>query len=249
MQLSRLTLGLASLVLASSLARADNRATFQLDYFTEPARSQRLNVIMPSVGTNVDVHPNVSVNLGYTADIVTGATPRVYGSSVDAVSSATKFKDIRHAPHAGMQFRIGPTTLDVGYAFSTENDYRSHQLNVGAKVDLWGKNTTLVLGYSHNWDQVCDVDNKGAQPLERQALATSKGCFDDKAMGLIQEALAIDSYAISWTQVITPILLSDLSVGLQVIDGFQSNPYRRVRLFNGSDSWASTVPLNRRTRR
>lgn len=159
--------------------------------------------------------------------------------------SATQFSDQRHAFHAGLELRVGPTQLSAGYTFAFENDYRSHSVDAAAQVDLWGKNTTFKLGYSHNFDSVCNVDNRGASPLERQALSTSKGCFDDKAMGLVEESLAIDAYAASWTQVISPILLSDVSVGLQVVDGFQSNPYRRVRLFNGTVEAQEAEPLLR----
>jgi hypothetical protein len=234
----RLQLTIALLFLFGGIARAEDHVDLSLGYFVEPAKDQQLHVVHPALDIHVDLgHPAISLNLGYNADIVTGATPRTYGtpqSKLDVVSAATKFTDERHAFHGGLELRVGPTQLTAGYTFAFENDYRSHAIDAAAAVDLWGKNTTFKLGYSHNFDSVCNVDNKGAPPLERQALSTSKGCFDDKAMGLLQEPLAIDSYAISWTQVITPIILTDLAFGLQVIDGFQSNPYRRVRLFNGT---------------
>ncbi len=251
MQLSLRTrrVTIASLLVAATVtvprvAPAENRADFKLNYFVEPTKVQRLNVIIPQLSVNVDVHPNVSVNIGYDADIVTGATPRVYGAQVDAVSSATKFSDVRHAPHAGMEFRIGPTSLGVGYTFSTENDYRSHALDVGAKVDLWGKNTALKLGYSHNWDQVCDVDNRGAQPLERRSLGSSDGCFKDSP-GLRLEPVAIDGYSIALSQVFHPKVSGDITTSFQVLDGFQSNPYRRVRLYLGTVEAQESVPTLR----
>jgi hypothetical protein len=92
---------------------------------------------------------------------------------------------------------------------------------------------------------VCDVDNKGAMPTERRSLGSSQGCFHH-TVGLVEEPLAIDSYAASWTQVLTPILLSDLSVTFQVVDGFQSNPYRRVRLFGTVEAQESEPLLRER---
>ena len=241
MQLKRTAVVLLALC---GVARAEDRVDFKLNYFVEPARSQKLNVIIPQISGSFDVHPSVTLNLGYDADIVTGATPRVYGSQVDAVSSATKFHDVRHAPHAGAELRIGPAAVNVGYTFSTENDYRSHQLNTGAKVDLWGKNTTLALGYSHNWDQVCDVDNAGASPLERQSLPSSTGCFAS-AKGLVLRSLIINTYAASLTQIFHPLVVGDLSTSFEVIEGFQSNPYRRVRLFSGTVEAQEASPLLR----
>ncbi len=243
-------LGLRSLLLllvAGGIARAEDRLDFSTAYFVEPQRKLQLHVIHPQLDATIDAHPAISFKLGYDVDIVTGATPRVYGSSLDAISSATKFSDYRHAFHAGLQVRVGPTTLDAGYTYGFENDYRSHSIDAAAKVDLWGKNTTFKLGYSHNFDTVCDADNRGAMPLERRALDNSTGCFNAKTQGIIDEQLAIDSYFVSWGQVLSPILLSELSASFQALDGFQSNPYRRVRLFSGTvDAQESEPTLRQR---
>lgn len=248
MQLKRLALVViaagAIAVGAADLAQAENRADFSVSYFTEPAGGQALHVIHPEVSVAGDPARWLTLRAGYDIDIVTGATPRIYGASMDAISSATKFADYRHAAHAGAEVRIGPTTVGVGYTYGHENDYRSHSVDAAARVDLWGKNTTFKLGYSHNFDSVCNVDNRGAQPLERRALGSSQGCFQN-TMGLVSEPLAIDSYFAAWTQVLSPILLSDVSVSFQALDGFQSNPYRLVRLFGGSVEAQESEPSKR----
>jgi hypothetical protein len=244
LQLKRVML---AIVLLPVVARAEDQVAASLSYFVEPQRPAPLHVIHPAVDLNVDAHPALSFKIGYNADVVTGATPRVYGSTPDAISSATHFSDTRHVFHAGAELRVGPTTLDAGYTYAFENDYRSHSIDAAAKVDLWGKNTTFKLGYSHNFDSVCDADNRGAMPLERRALSTSQGCFDSKTVGVIEEALAIDSYFLAWTQVLTPILVTDLSGSLEALDGFQSNPYRRVQLFNATvDAQESEPTLRQR---
>ncbi|HEY7954713.1 MAG TPA: DUF3570 domain-containing protein [Polyangia bacterium] len=226
-------------------ARAEDSVDFSTSYFVEPAHKQALHVIHPQLDINVDVHPAISLKVGYDVDIVTGATPRIYGASMDAISSATRFTDYRHAVHGGAEVRVGPTTLDAGYTYSFENDYRSHAIDASAKVDLWGKNTSFKLGYSHNFDSVCDADNRGAAPLARRALSTSNGCFEQKSMGIVSEPLAIDSYFVAWTQVLSPILLSDLSVSFEALDGFQSNPYRQVALFSDTVSAQESEPTLR----
>jgi hypothetical protein len=237
------------LLLAGGIARAEDRLDFSTSYFVEPQKRLQLHVIHPALDATIDAVQReggaLTFKLGYDVDIVTGATPRVYGASVDAISSATKFSDYRHAFHATIEARVGPTTLDAGYTYGFENDYRSHAIDAAAKVDLWGKNTTFKLGYSHNFDTVCDADNRGAMPLERRALDTSKGCFDEKAKGIVDEALAIDSYFAAWGQVLTPILISELSASFQALDGFQSNPYRRVRLFSGTVDAQESEPTIR----
>ena len=228
-----------------STARGEDRIDAAMSYFVEPAPHETLHVIHPSANGVIDLHRSVSLLLGYDADIVTGATPRTYGLPMDAISSATKFSDVRNVAHAGLEVRVGPTTLDAGYTFANENDYRSHSINASAKVDLWGKNTTFALSYAHNFDSVCDADNRGAMPLERRALSTSQGCFNPATQGLVVEPVAIDSYAASYTQVLSPIVLGELSVGAEIINGFQSNPYRRVRLFSGTVEAQESEPLLR----
>jgi hypothetical protein len=232
------------LLAAAAVARAEDKVEVKAEYFTEPANKEALHVFHPAVGVNVDAHPNFSLNFGYEADVVTGATARTYGA-MDAISSATKFSDTRHAFHGGAELRLGPAAVDAGYTYAFEHDYQSHAIDVGARVDLWGKNTTFKLGYSHNFDSVCDVDNKGAAPTERRSLGSSQGCFKGM-VGLIEEPLAIDSYAMSWTQVLSPIIVSDLSATFQVLDGFQSNPYRRVRLFGTVEAQESEPRLRQR---
>lgn len=233
------------MMLASAgVARAEDKVEVKAEYFGEPAGKQALHVFHPSVGLNVDAHRDFSLAFGYEADVVSGATPRIYGA-MDAISSATNFSDTRHAFHGGAELRLGPTALDAGYTYAFENDYRSHSVDASARVDLWGKNTTFRLGYAHNFDSVCDVDNRGLMPVERRSLGASKGCFASRT-GLVEEPLAIDSYAASWTQVLTPILVSDLAVSFQVLDGFQSNPYRRVRLFGTVEAQESEPLLRQR---
>jgi uncharacterized protein DUF3570 len=225
-------------------ARAEDKVEVKAEYFTEPSKVQPLHVFHPALGINVDAHPDFSLNFAYESDVVSGATPRTYGS-MDAITSATHFSDTRHAFHGGAELRLGPVAVDAGYTYAFENDYRSHSVDIAAKVDLWGKNTTFKLGYAHNFDSVCDVDNKGADPTERRSLGSSAGCFT-KTVGIVSEPLAIDSYAVSWTQVLSPILVSDLAATFQVLDGFQSNPYRRVRLFGTIEAQESEPLLRQR---
>jgi hypothetical protein len=236
---------IAVLLALAAPARAEDSWNSSLSYFTEPQKKEPLHVFHPAMDLAVDAHRTFSFLFGYNADVVTGATPRIYGAALDAISSATNFNDTRHAFHGGVEARIGPVTLDAGYTFAFENDYRSHAIDAAARVDLWGKNTTFKLGYAHNFDAVCDADNRGATPLERRALGTSKGCFDSNVIGIVEEPLAIDSYFASWTQVLSPILLSELSVSFQALDGFQSNPYREVLLFSGTVLAQEAEPLLR----
>jgi hypothetical protein len=245
---------------AAGPARAEDHAGVNLTYFVEPGSAigncptgvsssvcnQTLHVFHPQADVAVDAGSHVTFSAGYDADVVSGATARTYkrNTGVDATSGATPFSDTRHAFHAGLEYRTGAVTLDGTYTYAFENDYRSHVVGAGARVDLLNHNTTFALSYAHNFDTVCDADNRGVTPLQRVALDNARQCFT-QTPGILDEALAIDSYQGSWTQVLTRVWLMQVTLGVEVIDGFQSNPYRRVRLFDGAAEAQESEPLLR----
>src|SRR5256885_1422926 len=110
-----------SLVAFVAIARAGGKGGGKAGDFTEPANKEALHVFHPAVGINVDAHRDFSLNFGYDADVVTGATARTYGST-DAISSATHFSDTRHAFHGGAELRLGPVAVDAGYTYAFEHD-------------------------------------------------------------------------------------------------------------------------------
>ncbi len=217
-------------VAARADERGDARAAVQL--FVEPAASQRVVVVSPSASGRADVTRFLNVQASFDADIVSGATPRTYGAP-DAVSAATAFSDERYTFAARASGRFGPATVDAGYRFGFEHDYRSHVVGAGASVDLARRNTTLAASWAHNFDSVCDLDNGALATTLRQPLTTSRGCFAG-TRGLTGESLAIDGVEASVTQVVTPRLVGQLVGAWEHLDGFQSNPYRRVRLDGGA---------------
>src|SRR5262245_19115048 len=107
---------LFAVLLGPTAARAEDRVDLALQYFVEPAAPQRLHVFHPQLDVNIDAHRAFSIQLGYNADVVSGATPRTYGASsgpgsIDVVSSATSFSDVRHQVHGGMELRLGPAAI------------------------------------------------------------------------------------------------------------------------------------------
>ncbi len=232
MQLRRLALAAALAALAPVRpARADVQAASHLTVFHEPSSQNRgIRVIHPQTEVAA-THGALGVQAGYELDIVSGATTRVYrpGDAPDAVSGAT-FSDVRHAARGGVSFETAKVALTAGYSYGWENDYRSHTLSVAARGDFLERNFTLGLAYTRNFDQVCDQANDLAQSLlDLRPLGTSEGCFQ-ASPELATRALSIDTFepSLSWTA--TPLLLLTLGSTLQILDGFQSNPYRAVRL-------------------
>ena len=164
-----------------------------------------------------------------------GATAAVY--SADAVSSATTFKDTRHAATTGITLYGSRSTLSVSGSIGSERDYNSIGVAASAKIDLPGKNTSLALSYSHGFDQVCDFDNGMATALERRPLTGQQECKKRKLLlgkdiagDSIWEDLSLDTTQATLTQNIAPTVVAQFGLFGQVIRGFQSNPYRRVRV-------------------
>ena len=225
-------------------ARADDKIDLTTTWFQENRRGDKggLTVIHPQVDLGVDLGEHVTIDASYTADAVSGATAKVY--SIDAVSSATTFSDLRHQGTLGLTVAGRRARLGASASFGTERDYLSLTFAGNGSIDLPGKNTTLALSYSHGLDQVCDRANAEASPFERRTLIGADPCkksiftgadtyvMDTAVLGTITtwRDLAIDTAQATVTQNLTPTSVLQLSLYGQVLDGMQSNPYRAVRI-------------------
>ena len=222
---------------APGLAAAEDRTEISTMLFAEKRGGDKggLTVIHPQASFGVDLGRFVTFDASYAADAVSGATSTVY--QVDAVSTATKFSDVRHEGTLGFGFKGRRSRISFSSTVGTERDYLTRGFGGSASVDLPGRNTTIGLGYSHSFDTVCDKDNGMAPPLEAKALVGSDPC--DKSGGLFSKdrpgmttwkTLGIDTAQATLTQNLSPTMNLQLAGYGQVLDGFQSNPYRRVRI-------------------
>jgi hypothetical protein len=196
-----------------------------------------MSVINPRVAADVAAADMLSIQAGWEADVVSGASVAVVDApgsgGVDAITSATKLKDFRNVFSGGATLRGDNTRLSARYGYGFENDYRSHALSIGAASELFDRNTTLEVRYSRGWDSVCDLSQPTAeQATQRQRLPNSDGCFAKTSPDNLRTTHAIDIQGLSgsWTQNWTPIFNTQWTLDAQLIDGFQSNPYRAVWL-------------------
>jgi len=228
--------GLAALAPAMPVG-ADDRIDLTTTWYLERRRGPEggLSVVHPQLDLELDAGESVAVAAGYSADVVSGATTSVY--SVDAVSSATKFDDVRHEAHASLAIKGSRSALSIGGGAAVERDYASINLAVRGNVDLPGKNTNLALSYNHHFDQVCDRDNGILSGLERRALTGFERCdlssvlrVQDRPGETIWRDLRIDTAQATLTQNLSPTLVVQAGLFGQVLRGFQANPYRRVRV-------------------
>jgi hypothetical protein len=250
-------LGLAATAAMPARARADDKVDLTTTWYQEQRQGGLggLTVIHPQLDVGADAGDHVTLDVGYAADAVTGATAAVY--TVDAVSSATKFSDLRHEGRLGLGFVGKRAQLGFNGSVGYERDYLSLSVGGSGSIDLPGKNTNLALSYNHGWDEVCDRANGELTPLERRALTGADPCkkdvifgadsyvMDDPNRGLqtTWRDLSIDTFQGTLTQNLSPTLALQISLFGQILEGFQSNPYRRVRIDNNQPQEA--VPTTR----
>ena len=217
-----------------SSARADVQAASHLTLFTEPsrARTEGMRVIHPQTEVAAS-HGALGIQAGYELDIVSGATTRVYrpGRPPDAVSGAT-FSDLRHAARGALSFETASVALQrrlflrLGERLQVAHPLGRGarglpraQLHPGPRLHAELRQRSAIRPTA--WPRACSTCGR---------CATSDGCFQADQPELTTRRLSIDTFepALSWTA--TPLLLLQLGATLQILDGFQSNPYRAVRL-------------------
>lgn len=192
-----------------------------------------MTVITPGVNASVDPIEEMTIRVGWEADIVSGASVAVVdapSSEVDVISTATQLSDFRNVFSGGAEVRSDYGSLRAGYAYGFENDYRSHGLSIGARAEALERTAAFDLSFARGWDSVCDVfQPRNQEAVDRRRLSGSDGCFGD-AMDLTARDLALSTFQGSWSQAWAPILTTQLTLTAQLVDGFQSNPYRAVWL-------------------
>lgn len=216
----------------TNLASAEEpRVQLGTSYFGEKGGPLYMRVISPEVNASADIIDAIGVDAGYSADIVSGASVAVVDSPAagpDVISSATQLTDFRQVMGGGVTVRSDTTSLRGGYAYGFEKDYRSQTISLAASTSLFQHNTTFDLTYVRDIDQVCDFKQpRVEQATEKQRLPSSAGCFTDATATV---PLNAQSFQVGWTQTWTPLFATQLVSSAQIINGFQSNPYRAVWL-------------------
>lgn len=220
-------------------------------FYTEAPTGSHMTVYTPGVDLEAAPWEWLQVRGGWEADVVTGASVAVKaGGAYQAnhpgadVISAASVNDLRNQGHGGFTLKGETVSLTAGYVYSTENDYRSNAFNVAAHTELFQHDTQLDIAYARNFDQVCDrVQVATAVATQYIALENHDGCFTSNA-SRVSLPINIDGFQGSWTQAITPIFTTQLVYTGQIINGFQSNPYRSVILADGVKA-QEHIPDNR----
>jgi hypothetical protein len=235
--LIELTLLAWSTLASAQVAEFD---TAQSVFYEAPTRTHMF-VYSPSADVQASPWSWLDVRGGWEADVVSGAsvatkagaTYQATHPAADVVTTAS-VHDLRNLGRGEVALKGETTSLTGGYAYSTEHDYRSNSMHVNARTDILQHNTQFELSYAHNFDTICNRVQSSADPSPTRwiALEDSVGCFTSDPLRTTQP-IGIDTYEVSWGQSWTPVLESQLTYTGQVIQGFQSDPYRSVVLGEG----------------
>ncbi|HEY2513801.1 MAG TPA: DUF3570 domain-containing protein [Polyangiaceae bacterium] len=232
-------------------AQAVTFDTSHMLYTEAPTRSH-MTVYTPGVDLEAAPWDWLQVRGGWEADVVSGASVSIKAGpayranhpGADIVSTAS-VRDLRNQGHGGFTLKNDTVSLTGGYSYSTENDYRSNAFNVAARTDLFQHDTQLEIAYARNFDEVCDRVQAATDPAPRWvALEDHLGCFSSSSKIRVSLPIAIDGFQGSWSQAWTPVFVTQLVYTAQIINGFQSDPYRSVVLADGEKA-QEHVPDNR----
>jgi len=239
-----LTVALAATSARAQVASADVNTAL----FVEPSRRSGLTVINPSATAAVKPSNWLTIQGGYEADIVSGASESVKGgrlSNVDIVTSATHFADTRNAFNGGFTITRASTHLTGSYTYGTEHDYRSNAFAVSAGTDFLQKNTQIELSYGRGFDKVCTTAFAASDaPSSRLALDNSQGCFTDDKKRASRD-ISLDNFQVGWTQTWTPVFATQMVLSAALQNGFLGNPYRSVVIASAGDQALENHPENR----
>ncbi len=233
---------LALLVLALPRVARAQAFTFDTTHTLYTESPTRTHMLVYTPGASLEVAPweFLTVRGGYEADVVSGASVATKAGAAysgthpgaDVVSTAS-VHDFRSSANGGFTWTHGVSSVTGGYSYSTEHDYKSNSFDVAARTDAFEHNSQFEISYARNFDRVCDRVQGTQDDLTRYvALESSVGCFSSDPTRTTRD-LDIDGYQASWTQAWSPILATQVTYTAQVLNGFQSNPYRDIILGEG----------------
>lgn len=192
-------------------AMGQSQTRTRVDVYTD----EWITVVSPGASGSVAASDQVTVEGGYSVDILSGAT---HVLTTDAVSSATHFDEVRHEAHVSTSVLVTPRwSVGAGYTMSFEPDYATHAVTLSTGSEILDRMAQWSLSYGISFETVGQVTD------ER---------FSESGHG--------HSLTFGWTHIlgktttITATLNGSMSFCGTVI-GCHANPYRFVPVVTSGD--------------
>lgn len=134
----------------------------------EPARLKRISVNAPSLSVIAPINQRWAVEGSLISESVSGASPRYY-SDVSGATVTQGMSDHRTGGDVRLTRYFDGAAVGVGYAGSTENDFKSNAISLDGRVSTPDRNTTFngALGYTS--DKIVPNDGSGRRGKRRTA--------------------------------------------------------------------------------
>lgn len=190
---------LVILLAAPAAARADGELSVRGAYYKERAT----RVAQPMLDARFDVGEQGELRAHMLVDSISSA-------SVAAGAAGTPFDEKRYEAGASYLQTIDAVRVGGGARGSSEPDYKSAFGHLRGEIQLGQRNTVLGANLAGGRDA---LSNAGAQSP-----------MIDPIEGKLWTWLG----SLSLDQVMTPVLVGQLTYDLVYLDGFQENPYRSV---------------------
>ena len=184
-------------------AWADDYVVVRGAYYREAST----RVIQPMVELQRESPSGVDVGAHFLVDAITSASIAA-GTSVDNV-----FTEVRDEVGLRVRKRWERSDATLSYRYSAESDYWSHSIGASFGTRFWDDTATLRLSLGRSFDT---MSAKGRTPDCRPNMP-AQFC-----------TLNIWFAGVSYSQVLSPVAIAQISYETAYLDGFQGNLYRMV---------------------
>lgn len=189
-------------VVAAEGAPTEGLIGFKYLYYKDKQpQLDRIEVKSPSAYVLTPIGPNWSLEGSLVVDDVSGATPTAYSN----VTLASKMEDERTAGDVKLVRYFRRAAIGVGYAGSTEDDYKSNAFSLDLRMASDDNNTTFAFGIGTSDDKIT--------PTARAFMGQTK---TKKTKDLL----------LGVTQVMSPTDVVKLNLTYAMGDGFFTDPYK-----------------------
>jgi Protein of unknown function (DUF3570) len=187
-------------------AKADDRIEYRYEDYQEDAGRIHVRTQTAYFESQLTPYLTLKGDVGY--DGISGATPT--GGPPPPGSSQVPMVplyDNRYSGGLGADWQSGRYTTSPGFSYSSEHDYESYGASLNERIDFNGKNTTLALGVSHDFDKL----NGFYQPDWVHKSSTE--------------------WLVGVTQLLSPKTVFQANVTLGYSSGYLTDPYKGVNFF------------------
>src|SRR5262245_59818996 len=198
------TLFVCAVALAPARTWADDYVIVRGAYYREAST----RVIQPMVELHRDSPSGFDVSAHFLVDAITSASIAA-GTSVDNV-----FTEIRDEAGLRLRRRFERSDVALHYKYSAESDYWSHAVGASYGQRLWDDTAAVRLSVGGSYDTMAA---KGPNPPNCRQGPGATSCW-----------LKSWYAGLSYSQVLSPVAITQISYEAAFLDGYQGNLYRTV---------------------